>query len=98
MSVVFAKLLGVLVELWLVEDENIFAHWFTYLTIVSWLFFMIIWLVLPFAGEAFSVLRRFSFFRGGLRLPLVQQTQTQCCAVGQLGEGREKSAVEGTGR
>ena len=43
MSVVFAKLLGVLVEL-LVLGENIFAHWFTYLTIVSWLFFMIIWL------------------------------------------------------
>jgi len=43
LSVVFAKLLAQLVEFW-VRDENIFLHWFTYVTLVAWLVLMMYWL------------------------------------------------------
>jgi len=43
LSVVFAKLLAKLLELQ-GAGENIFAHWYTYITIVSWLFLMGFWL------------------------------------------------------
>lgn len=43
LSVVFAKLLAKLVELQ-GAGENIFAHWYTYVTILSWLALMGFWL------------------------------------------------------
>jgi len=43
LSVVFAKLLALLLELQ-AKDMNIFSHWFTYICIICWLVLMIYWL------------------------------------------------------
>jgi len=43
LSVVFAKLLAQLVE-FLADDVDIFSHWFTYVTVVSWILLMLFWL------------------------------------------------------
>jgi len=43
LSVVFAKLLAKLVELQ-AEGINIFAEWYTYVSVVSWLILMVFWL------------------------------------------------------
>lgn len=44
LSVVFAKVLAELLELQ-TEGENIFKHWFTYITLLSWLGLMVYWLL-----------------------------------------------------
>jgi len=43
LSVVFAKLLAKLLELW-AQDVNVFSEWYTYVTAVSWLALMAFWL------------------------------------------------------
>lgn len=43
LSVVFAKLLAQLVE-FRADNVDIFAHWFTYVTILAWLLLMVYWL------------------------------------------------------